>query len=201
MGNRRDHLGNMDSGAIRADDQCPLYEVPGPWDMTSALEKNFPCLKFHPPTMPNVITNLRQLEADYSVFYRKLRAFHWNVNGPQFFTLHTKFEELYNAFNLKVDELAERVLTLGGNPIPTYKSVLEMTRLAECSDMPDAIGMVTELYNDLKRLNGWTRETIAVAEESNDIGTSSMLEDFAVSGEKEAWMLRSFLGKTESVNA
>lgn len=151
--------------------------------------------------MSDVINHLRQLEADYSVFYRKLRAFHWNVNGPQFFTLHLKFEELYGAFNLKVDELAERALTLGGQPIPTYQAVLEKTRLAECAEMPDAVGMVEELYGDLKKLNEWTRQTIGVAEGAGDIGTSSMLEDFAVSGEKEAWMLRSFLGKTESVNA
>ncbi|MEL6907650.1 MAG: ferritin-like domain-containing protein, partial [Planctomycetota bacterium] len=75
------------------------------------------------------------------------------------------------------------------------------TRLAEADRMPDAPGMVEELYADLKKLNQWTRETIQVADDARDIGTASMLEDFAVEGEKEAWMLRSFLGKSESVNA
>lgn len=151
--------------------------------------------------MTDIIDCLRQLEADYSVFYRKLRAFHWNVNGPQFFTLHIKFEELYNAFALKVDGLAERALTLGGAPIPTYAAVLEATRLTEQSEMPVAMEMVELLYADLKKLNKWTRDAIGQAGEANDIATSSMLEDFAVEGEKEAWMLRSFLGKTGSVNA
>jgi len=151
--------------------------------------------------MTNIIDQLRQLEADYSVFYRKLRAFHWNVKGPNFFTLHEKFEELYDAFAVKVDELAERALTLGGEPIPTYKAVLDATRLKEVPEMPDASGMVEALYSDLKDLNQWTRETIESAEKAGDIGTSSLLEDFAVAGEKEAWMLRSFLGKTENVNA
>ena len=151
--------------------------------------------------MSTIIESLRVLEADYSVFYRKLRAFHWNVNGPQFFTLHQKFEELYNSFAVKVDELAERALTLGGEPIPTYRAVLDAARLEEMPEMPDAMGMVEALYADLKKINGWTREVIDQASESNDVGTSSMLEDFAVEGEKEAWMLRSFLGKTENVNA
>lgn len=151
--------------------------------------------------MSAIIETLRQLEADYSVFYRKLRAFHWNVNGPAFFTLHQKFEELYTAFSTKVDMLAERALTLGGQPIPTYAAVLETARLAEVPEMPDAVGMVEVLYADLKQLNDWTRGAIEQAEDAHDIGTSSMLEDFAVEGEKEAWMLRSFLGKSESVNA
>ena len=151
--------------------------------------------------MSTIIESLRVLEADYSVFYRKLRAFHWNVNGPQFFTLHQKFEQLYNAFALKVDELAERALTLGGQPIPTYRAVLDAARLEEMPEMPDAMGMVEALYRDLKKINGWTREVIDQAGDAGDIGTSSMLEDFAVEGEKEAWMLRSFLGKTENVNA
>ena len=151
--------------------------------------------------MTPIIEALRQLEADYSVFYRKLRAFHWNVSGPQFFTLHAKFEALYSAFTVKVDDLAERALTLGGEPLPTYQAVLDATRLAEADRMPDAPGMVEVLYADLKKLNQWTRETIQVADDARDIGTASMLEDFAVEGEKEAWMLRSFLGKSESVNA
>ncbi len=148
-----------------------------------------------------MIDTLKQLEADYSIFYRKLRAFHWNVNGPAFFTLHVKFEELYNGFSLKVDMLAERSLTLGGQPLATYAAVLETARLTETPEMPSAIGMVEELYADLKSLNQWTREGAGAAAEANDIATSSMLEDFTVEGEKEAWMLRSFLGKRESVNA
>lgn len=151
--------------------------------------------------MSAIIETLRQLESDYSVFYRKLRAFHWNVNGPAFFTLHQKFEELYTAFSTKVDMLAERALTLGGAPLATYAAVLDSTRLEEAPEMPDAQGMVEVLYADLKKLNEWTREAIEQSEGANDIGTSSMLEDFAVEGEKEAWMLRSFLGKSESVNA
>lgn len=148
-----------------------------------------------------MIETLRQLEADYSIFYRKLRAFHWNVNGPQFFTLHLKFEELYGAFSMKVDMLAERSLTLGGQPLATYAAVLETARLNEAPEMPSATGMVEELYADLKSLNQWTREAASAAGDASDIATSSMLEDFAVEGEKEAWMLRSFLGKTGSVNA
>ena len=196
------------TGIMRPNGCHQGFEVVAPGSMDHSLRadrKEFPVSPRRPlcpaPAMSNVIAPLRQLEADYSVFYRKLRAFHWNVQGPAFFTLHVKFEELYNGFNLKVDALAERVLTLGGLPIPTYQGVLDTARLAEQSDMPDAVTMVEELYSDLKKLNQWTREVIAVADEASDIGSASMLEDFAVEGEKEAWMLRSFLGKSESVNA
>ncbi|MEZ6016387.1 MAG: DNA starvation/stationary phase protection protein [Planctomycetota bacterium] len=143
--------------------------------------------------MSDLIASLNQLQADYQVYYQKLRAFHWNVRGPMFFALHAKFEELYTAFAVKVDDLAERALTLGGRPLPTLTAVLEKARIQEVSKMPDAMGMVQALAEDLVQLNTWTRVVAAKAEEAEDVGTVNLLEGFADGQEKEVWMLRSFL--------
>lgn len=143
--------------------------------------------------MPNLVESLNQLQADYQVYYQKLRAFHWNVRGPMFFSLHAKFEELYTAFAVKVDDLAERALTLGGKPLPTIASVLAKARLKEATTMPDAAGMVKALTDDLVQLNTWTRQVAEEAEGAEDVGTVNLLEGFADGQEKDVWMLRSFL--------
>lgn len=140
-----------------------------------------------------LVPSLNQLQADYQVYYQKLRAFHWNVRGPMFFALHAKFEQLYTAFAVKVDELAERALTLGGKPLPTLRSVLDAARLKEVKDLPDADGMVQSLYDDLVQLTAWTRQVAAEASAAEDVGTENLLESFADGQEKESWMLRSFL--------
>jgi starvation-inducible DNA-binding protein len=143
--------------------------------------------------MTNLVSALNQLQADYQVYYQKLRAFHWNVRGPMFFSLHQKFELLYTAFAVKVDDLAERALTLGGKPLPTLSAVLEKARLKEATSMPDALGMVKTLAEDLVQLNDWTRQVAAEAESGEDVGTVNLLEGFADGQEKEVWMLRSFV--------
>jgi starvation-inducible DNA-binding protein len=142
--------------------------------------------------MTNLVAALNQLQADYQVYYQKLRAFHWNVRGPMFFSLHVKFEELYTAFAVKVDDLAERALTLGGKPLPTLGTVLEKARLKEVTAMPDAVGMVKALTDDLVQLNAWTRQVAAEADTAEDVGTVNLLEGFADAQEKDVWMLRSF---------
>lgn len=143
--------------------------------------------------MTQLISSLNQLQADYQVYYQKLRAFHWNVRGPMFFALHAKFEELYTAFAVKVDDLAERALTLGGRPLPTLGAVLEKARLKEATSMPDAQAMVRILADDLVQLNTWTRQVAAEGEAAEDVGTVNLLEGFADAQEKDVWMLRSFL--------
>lgn len=143
--------------------------------------------------MTTLVASLNQLQADYQIYYQKLRAFHWNVRGPMFFSLHAKFEALYTGFAVKVDDLAERALTLGGKPLPTLGAVLEKSRLKEAATMPDAVGMVKTLADDLVQLNAWTRQVAAEADSAEDVGTVNLLEGFADAQEKDIWMLRSFL--------
>ena len=110
-----------------------------------------------------------------------------------FFQLHLKFEELYTQAALQVDELAERALALGGQPIPTLAGALERARLDEAAQGLDATGMVRDLAEDLSRLMGWLREGAKSAGEADDTATLNLLDGLADVHEKDAWMLRAFL--------
>lgn len=141
-----------------------------------------------------LVAPLNLLLADYQVFYQKLRNYHWNVQGPLFFELHRKFEELYTDAALKVDELAERVLTIGGRPLSTLEEQLAAARLKEDKGQPDANQMVSALLGDMESLNASLREVARKAEKANDVGTFSLLDGMADAQEKTAWMLRAYLG-------
>ena len=140
-----------------------------------------------------VSQTLNLLLADYQVLYQKLRNYHWNVSGPMFFGLHEKFEELYNDTALKVDEIAERVLSVGGRPVSTMKAQLAMARLAEDEGDPSSDEMVRTLQGDLECLNGALRTASAEAAKLGDVATANLLDGYADSQEKTVWMLRAFL--------
>ncbi|WP_102345494.1 Dps family protein [Bacillus sp. Marseille-P3661] len=134
--------------------------------------------------------------ANWSVLYVKLHNYHWYVKGGHFFTLHTKFEEFYNEASLHIDELAERLLTIGGEPIATMKGYLEVSSIQEATGTETAEQMVQTLINDFSMVVGELKEGMALAEELNDEITGDML--LAIHGglEKHVWMLKAFLGKT-----
>lgn len=137
---------------------------------------------------------LNLLLADYQVHYQKLRNYHWNVKGPLFFGLHTKFEELYTGVAIKIDEIAERVLALGARPYSTLKEALANARLEEDHGSPDAETMVRTTVEDLARLGTTLRATAKAAADAGDDGTLNLLEPMADEQEKTAWMLKAFLG-------
>ena len=143
--------------------------------------------------MSAMTDTLNALLADYQVHYQRMRGYHWNVRGPRFFELHAKFEELYTAAALKVDEVAERVLTLGERPLSTLAEALAGARLAEDEGRPDAMAMVGRTVDDLDRLNGWLRAAVKEAEAAGDEATLNLLEGFADEQEKTAWMMRAVL--------
>ena len=138
--------------------------------------------------------SLNKLLADYQVFYQKLRTYHWTVQGPMFFDLHNKFEELYLDAATKVDDLAERIVALKGRPLPTLKTQVGKARLAEDEDDRSAQEMVGNLVSDLEQLNGSLREASKQAESAGDAATFNLLEGMADGQEKTAWMLRAYLG-------
>ena len=144
--------------------------------------------------MSTIADRLNGLLADYQVYYQKLRNYHWNVRGPMFFELHLKFEELYNAANLKVDEIAERVLALGTRPLSTLKEQLAAASLEEDAGSPDAAAMVKTTLADIEALNTKLRALVTKAADAGDDGTANLLEPMADEQEKTAWMLRAFLG-------
>ncbi|MFS0864448.1 Dps family protein [Fredinandcohnia sp. 179-A 10B2 NHS] len=133
--------------------------------------------------------------ANWSVLYIKLHNYHWFVKGPQFFTLHVKFEEFYNEAAVHIDELAERLLALGGQPVATMKEILESSSIKEAGGGENAEEMVATISNDFSILTGELKEGMKVAEEVDDETTGDMLLAIHQSLEKHIWMLQSFLGK------
>ena len=139
--------------------------------------------------LPGVIASLKQLLADYQVFYSNLRGVHWNIRGRGFFVLHAKFEELYNDAATKADELAERILTLGDTPENRYSEYLRTARLSEVAGItrPDAaISLVHESYG---HLIGAARALMAQAPGAGDEATAALMSDYLKEQEKLVWML------------
>jgi starvation-inducible DNA-binding protein len=133
--------------------------------------------------------------ANWSVLYIKLHNYHWYVKGPQFFTLHEKFEQLYNEAALYIDELAERLLALGGAPVATMKECLEQSSVKEATGQETAEQMVATIVSDFETMIGELKEGMQVAEEVGDETTGDMLLGIHQSLEKHVWMLKSFLGR------
>jgi starvation-inducible DNA-binding protein len=138
---------------------------------------------------------LNTLLATYQMFYQNLRGFHWNIQGPSFFELHLKFEELYNDAVIKVDEIAERVLTLGDTPYHTFTAYLKHSKIQEAVDVKDGLGTVSTTLSNLKTLLELERAILTLANEAGDEGTNSQMSNYITQQEKTVWMLTAYLGK------
>ena len=133
--------------------------------------------------------------ANWTVLYMKLHNFHWYVKGSNFFALHAKFEEMYNEADVHIDELAERILALGGSPIATLKEALEVASVGEAEGNEDANQMVQSLADDFAILISELNEGIDVAANMGDDTTGDMLIAIHQSLEKNNWMFKAYLGK------
>ncbi|TNF32049.1 MAG: DNA starvation/stationary phase protection protein, partial [Bacteroidetes bacterium] len=138
---------------------------------------------------------LNTLLANYQMFYQNLRGFHWNIQGPQFFELHLKFEELYNDAVMKVDEIAERILTLGGTPYHTFSDYLKHSTIKEAANVNDSEGTVSTTLANFKTLLEIERRILELSGEADDEGTNSQMSDYITQQEKTVWMLAAYLGK------
>ncbi len=139
-------------------------------------------------------SELNTLLANYQVFYQNLRGFHWNIQGPSFFELHVKFEELYNDAVIKVDEIAERILTLGETPYHTFTTYLEHSTIKEAANVKDGNGTVSTTLANLKTLLEMERVILDLASDAGDEGTNSQMSDYISQQEKTVWMLTAYLG-------
>ena len=147
--------------------------------------------------MENQLANvLNKQIANWSVLYIKLHNYHWYVKGGQFFTLHVKFEEFYNETALHIDELAERLLAIGGNPVATMSGSLELSSVKEANGQENADEMVQSVINDFSIIIGELKEGMSLAAELGDETTGDMLLAIHSSLEKHVWMLKAFLGKS-----
>ena len=143
-----------------------------------------------------VVDMLNEYLANYHIHYQKLRGCHWNVKGQSFFTLHLKFEELYTNAQLTIDEIAERVLTLGKPPHSRFADYIQESSIKEI----DTIGMVDTamveaILDDMTKLIELERELLDATDKAGDDGSNDMVNRFMQFKEKTIWMLRSFLGK------
>lgn len=142
-----------------------------------------------------LIDQLNELVSTWSVLYTKLHNYHWYVTGPSFFTLHEKFEELYNEVTLNLDEIAERILSKGGKPLATMKDHLKTSLIDEATGKETAEEMVQTTIDDFKTISKALKETMETASEEGDDRTEDMLNAMYQSLEKHTWMLSAFLGQ------
>lgn len=143
----------------------------------------------------NITHALNSVLANYSVHYQKLRNFHWNVKGSDFFDLHDAFEKQYMDALEHIDQIAERIRIFGETPFSTMQEYLKHSEIKEGSTQITSDLMVRELLNDYRVLLQYMSAAIDVAAEQNDSGTESMLKSFVKKIEKYHWMFTAFLAK------
>ncbi|WP_266202532.1 Dps family protein [Pontibacter kalidii] len=136
---------------------------------------------------------LNRLLANYQLFYINARGFHWNISGNKFFELHAKFEELYNDAIVKVDEIAERILTLGHTPFHSFSSYLENATIQEVSNVSDGDVAVREVLSAFKVLIEAERELLTLSADADDEGTNALMSDYIREQEKLVWMYSAYL--------
>jgi starvation-inducible DNA-binding protein len=139
--------------------------------------------------------SLNRLLSDATVFWYKLHNDHWNITGGQFFTLHAKYEELYTRWAEIVDELAERVLTVGHRPVGTLREALEQAEIQERTQDLSGADRVRSTLEDLRLMHERMGQAIEVASSAGDRGTENLLDAIRDTMEKNMWMLRAFLGE------
>lgn len=137
---------------------------------------------------------LNILLADYMVFYQNTRGLHWNIKGEKFFELHLKFEELYNDLILKIDEIAERILTLGGVPTHTFEDYLEDAAIKSAKNITEAIPSVQLILDSFEKIIVKQRELLSLSGDTNDEGTNALMSDYIREQEKLVWMYTAYLG-------
>ena len=147
-----------------------------------------------------VVMELNILLADYHVYYQKLRSNHWNVIGKNFFDLHEKFETLYNDAKVKIDEIAERILTLRFHPMSQLEDYLETATIKESQSNKSDQEMVEDTLKDHKLLIEQMAKVIQKATEISDEGTIDLIGAYIREIEKSSWMLSAWTKNTSQVS-
>lgn len=137
---------------------------------------------------------LNHLLANYQLFYQNTRGFHWNIKGEKFFELHLKFEELYNNFQIKIDEIAERILTLGFVPLHSFTDYLKEADFKEENEVTKGKEAVKIILESLKTLITHERKILEISGDAGDEGTNALMSDYIREQEKLSWMYAAYLG-------
>ncbi|MDI5932450.1 Dps family protein [Halomonas sp. M4R5S39] len=148
----------------------------------------------HQASASQLAEKLNELLANYQIFYMNVRGYHWNVKGRQFFQLHEKFEELYTDLLTKVDEVAERILTLGHQPVHAYSDYVKVSKITEDKNVHDGEACVRGVLEGYQTLIELQRELLSLASDADDEGTAAQAGDYIREQEKTVWMLGAYLG-------
>lgn len=142
-----------------------------------------------------MVDALNQLLANYHIHYQKLRNYHWNVKGADFFDLHEKFEEQYNEAKLVIDDIAERIRVFGYTPMSTLSEYLATSNIKETGSNLPGTEMVEEVIKDFEVLLSFMTDVANAAINIGDVGTENMINAFIRQMEKSHWMFSAFLAK------
>ena len=140
-----------------------------------------------------IANDLNVLLSSFQVYYQNLRGIHWNIRGKRFFDLHVKFEELYNDAQLKIDLIAERVLTIGGKPLHTFEDYVANNKIKVGKNISvdeEAVHLIVTSLSDLLKIE---RDLLKKSADANDEGTNAMMSDFITEQEKTIWMMQAWL--------
>lgn len=140
-----------------------------------------------------IVEELNTLLADYNIYYQNLRGYHWNVLGKNFFDLHIKFEELYTDARIKIDEIAERILTLRHHPSSEFSTYFKLSSIKETSSLISDKKMVEHILDQHQQLLKQMNKVVKKAEPAGDEGTIDMIGAYIGELEKVSWMLDAWL--------
>lgn len=157
--------------------------------------KTLDYIKLDASAVSNVVSELQQLLADFQVYYTNLRGFHWNIKGNQFFVLHSQFENMYNDAAEKVDEIAERILMLGGTPVNKFSEYLKIAKIEEVDDVTTADECLKNVLKTYSYLIESERKILSLASNASDEATVALISDYLKQQEKTVWMLCAYGSK------
>ncbi len=155
-------------------------------------KRPFASLGYTKEESQQLVDSLNKLLANYSMHYQKLRNFHWNVKGADFFDVHEKFEDQYNEAKEAIDEIAERIRVFGHTPLSNMTDYLATAEIKESNTNLQAMDMVKEIIHDYQILVEYMYEVIEVSIDHGDMGTEDMVKGFVHQTEKNHWMMTSF---------
>lgn len=140
--------------------------------------------------MESILNNLNTFLSDLNVFYRKLQNYHWNIKGKHFFVIHGKLEEYYDGVNEQIDEIAEHILALGGQPLGTLKDYLNTTKIKEAENKKVDYDLVfDEIIKDFSTLLQDATDIKISADNANEHKTSALMDTIIEDYSKKLWML------------
>ncbi len=142
-----------------------------------------------------IAEKLNILLANYSIFYQNTRGAHWNIKGNDFFTLHLKFEELYDGLILKIDEIAERILTLGYQPHHNFSDYQKLSTIQESKEVSNGNKCILNILESFKTIIDIQRDLLEITDKARDEGTNAQMSGYITEQEKLVWMYNAYLSK------